>query len=215
LGRQFSRLTVTAEAPRAHRKRRWHCSCACGGSTIAYQWSLLAGRSRSCGCLKAEELNARQGHELHGMYKSPEYKAWLLMKRRCYDVHHREYRNYGGVGVIVHEPWRSSFLAFYDDVGPRPSPRHTLRRIRDSEGFGRENCRWILRRSRHRGRELTDLFLDDAGADEAVHQVQGSLKTDTSRVGSIHKGGQSGGGEHLYRDLAWSRGCDRQRCGCV
>jgi hypothetical protein len=118
LGTQFTRLTVIAEAPRAHRKRRWHCSCACGGSTIAFQWSLLAGRSRSCGCLKGEELNARQGHETHGFRGSPEYRAWVVMKKRCYNVKHRDYRSYGGAGVIVCEPWRNSFLAFYRDVGP-------------------------------------------------------------------------------------------------
>src|SRR3954469_20603190 len=160
LGTQFTRLTVTAEAPRAHRKRRWHCSCACGGNTIAYQWSLLAGRSRSCGCLKGEELNARQGHENHGMYKRPEYKAWLLMKRRCYDPNHGPYRNYGGMGVVVCEAWRNSFLAFYRDVGPRPSANHTLRRIRDSEGFEPENCRWVPRRLR-RKREPNPTLLGD------------------------------------------------------
>src|SRR3954453_12239642 len=60
LGRVFTRLTVISEAPRANRKRRWHCSCSCGGTTTAYHWSLLAGRSRSCGCLKSEELNKWQ-----------------------------------------------------------------------------------------------------------------------------------------------------------
>src|SRR3954453_18314395 len=37
IGKTFTRLTVVSEAPKAHRKRRWHCSCSCGGSTTAYQ----------------------------------------------------------------------------------------------------------------------------------------------------------------------------------
>src|SRR5215204_2419197 len=92
VGRRFGRLTVVCEAARMHRKRRWICVCSCGAQTTAYQWSLLAGRSRSCGCLKSEELrlksaelNERRGNENHGMHGSAEYKCWLLMKNRCYN----------------------------------------------------------------------------------------------------------------------------------
>jgi hypothetical protein len=179
LGTQFTRLTVTAEAPRAHRKRRWHCSCACGGSTVAFQWSLLAGRSRSCGCLKGEELNARQGHENHGLRDSAEYKIWQVMKKRCYNVKHRDYRGYGGAGVTVCEPWRNSFLTFYRDVGPRPSPAHRLRRIREDEGFCPENCRWVIRRSRNEHQTPQGLeFIADVSSDDGLDYTRVKARED-------------------------------------
>ena len=127
VGRRFGRLTVVCEAARMHRKRRWICVCSCGAQTTAYQWSLLAGRSRSCGCLKSEELrlksaelNERRGNENHGMHGSAEYKCWLLMKNRCYNPNSKNYAYAGVRGVRVCEAWRTSFQSFYDDMGARP-----------------------------------------------------------------------------------------------
>jgi hypothetical protein len=163
LGRQFGRLTVVCEAARMHRKRRWICACSCGAQTTAYQWSLLAGRSRSCGCLKAEELrlksaelNERQGNENHGMRSSAEYKCWLLMKSRCYNPNSKDYAYGGARGVRVCERWRRSFRCFYEDMGMRPA-EHFLWRIRSSEEYGPGNCRWARRRPGGRGRfDLAD-----------------------------------------------------------
>ena len=169
IGSKFGRLTVVAPAPPAGTKRRWHCVCECGGETTAFQWSLRAGRSQSCGCLKAEELNRRQGHEIHGMRNSPEYSAWLLMKSKCYNLNHQEYPSYGGRGATVCDEWRVSFSAFFRDVGARPSPSHTLARIDDRQPFCASNCRWlktysrISKSQRHEMRtDLSVLDPDDA-----------------------------------------------------
>ena len=171
IGRRFGRLTVVCEAARMHRKRRWVCVCSCGVETTAYQWSLLAGRSRSCGCLKAEqlrlksaELNERQGNENHGMHSSAEYKCWLLMKNRCYNPNSKDYAYAGAQGVRVCERWRSSFQSFYDDMGARP-PGHFLQRIRTSEEFGPGNCRWGRRRPGGRPKK-DDLDIEAAAAEE-------------------------------------------------
>src|SRR4051812_884893 len=82
IGQRFTRLTVVGEAPRVRGKRRWHCSCSCGGMATSYQWSLVAGRTRSCGCLRAEQLSKLQADSRHGMCGAREYKIWKLMKRR-------------------------------------------------------------------------------------------------------------------------------------
>ena len=155
IGQTFTRLTVISEASSRHRKKRWVCSCACGGATTAYQWSLLAGRTRSCGCLKAEELNRRQGHETHGMLATPEYKAWLLMNRRCYDPTYRGFPAYGGSGVTVCPEWRNSFLSFYRDLGRRPSTRHGLVLI-SGKTFAAGACRWALTRPGAGGSTASD-----------------------------------------------------------
>lgn len=146
IGRTFTRLTVVCEAPKAHRKRRWHCSCSCGRSTTSYEWSLLAGRSRSCGCLKGQELNKSQAHRRHGMRRSPEWDAWRLMKTKCFNVNYRGYSKYGGAGITVCAEWRTSFNSFYRDLGPRPSPYHTLERFDEQKDFNPANCRWVKTR---------------------------------------------------------------------
>jgi hypothetical protein len=64
----------------------------------------------------------------HGMSRTPEYDAWKNMKQRCHSPGHAQYPRYGACGVVVCEQWRSSFEAFYADMGPRPSPKHSLDR---------------------------------------------------------------------------------------
>jgi hypothetical protein len=65
VGRVFGRLTVLARAgstDRAPPRPLWRCRCACGEETVVLAESLRAGRTRSCGCLRAEiarELSPR------------------------------------------------------------------------------------------------------------------------------------------------------------
>jgi hypothetical protein len=50
------------------------------------------------------------------------------MLQRCCDQKHNSFKYYGARGIIVCKRWRSSFENFLADLGPRPSPRHSLER---------------------------------------------------------------------------------------
>jgi hypothetical protein len=61
VGQVFGRLTVLARAGSTNGTRRrplWRCRCACGEEAIVPAASLLAGSTRSCGCLRAEIARA-------------------------------------------------------------------------------------------------------------------------------------------------------------
>jgi len=61
IGRVFGRLKVIARAGRTNSKpprRLWRCRCSCGRERIVLGAYLLAGRTRSCGCLRAERARA-------------------------------------------------------------------------------------------------------------------------------------------------------------
>lgn len=65
-GMRFIRLTVecraqTYEAPCGTKTPLWFCRCACGGSCLVQSRNLITGRTRSCGCLRAE--NAKRQNE--------------------------------------------------------------------------------------------------------------------------------------------------------
>jgi hypothetical protein len=80
------------------------------------------------------------------MSESPEFWHWTYMLGRCYNPKNRNYPFYGGRGITVCDRWRTSFEAFYADMGPRPSNNHSLDRYPDANGpYAPGNTRWATR----------------------------------------------------------------------
>lgn len=151
-GRRFGRLKVL----RRHKestpagKARWICHCDCGKEAVVISPSLIAGRTRSCGCLHDEVSGARL--RTHGMSKTqPEYSPWKAMRSRCGNKAHRSYHLYGGRGIRVCSRW-GSFTKFLNDMGPRPTARHSIERKDPNGDYEPTNCYWAtpVEQSRNR-----------------------------------------------------------------
>ncbi len=85
------------------------------------------------------------------------------MKRRCSDRGHHKYPNYGGSGVVVCARWLASFHDFIADMGPRPSPRHTIDRYPNQAGnYEPGNCRWATPAEQNRNKR-NNVFVDHGG----------------------------------------------------
>jgi hypothetical protein len=78
----------------------------------------------------------------HGMFGTPEYRAWNGIKSRCFNQKDSKYHNYGGRGITVHKEWADSFTAFFAYVGFRPHEGMSLDRIDTNGNYEPGNVRW-------------------------------------------------------------------------
>ncbi len=156
-GQVFGRLTVLHMAVERgrHGNVLWACQCLCGTIIAVNSKYLRGGGTQSCGCRRREGVRARRLS--HGMTKSAEYRVWLHMKRRCTNPKDSNYHNYGGRGISYGPRWEK-FENFFKDMGPRPSPKHTLERADNSKGYGPDNCVWATIKEQARNRRTNVLL---------------------------------------------------------
>lgn len=98
---------------------------------------LRKGSSRSCGCLRREQVRAR--NTTHGGTDSYTYGKWRSMWSRVRNAHRPENRCYKGVDVC--DDWKD-YKRFLQDMGPCKEG-YSLDRLDNSLGYSPSNCIWV------------------------------------------------------------------------
>lgn len=148
-GTKYERLFVIELYDKGPRGLRWKCRCDCGKIGLVYSSDL--GKNKSCGCYSPEASSVR--NRTHGLSHTPEHNAWEAMKQRCSSRVH-----YTSRGIKVCDRWLHSFENFLKDMGPRPSPRHSIDRKNNNGDYEPGNCRWATHTEQMQNTRRTKRF---------------------------------------------------------
>jgi len=122
-----NRLTVLEEAGRNKQSHLLlKCRCDCGNITITNKYR----KPKSCGHCNLNKKFPK------------EYNTYNNIMYRCYTKSCKDYKYYGGRGIIVCERWRIDFFNFLQDMGICPEDKNSIDRKNNNGNYEKENCRW-------------------------------------------------------------------------
>ena len=122
----------------------WNCICDCGNTKRVLEKNLLAGLTKSCGCLHKEI--ATKVNTKHGLCYSRIHNIWRGMHNRCREGCEDTYKHYAGRGIKVCNEW-NDFDTFYEWATSNGYDEGlTIDRIDVNKGYNPDNCRWTTQK---------------------------------------------------------------------
>jgi len=160
---------VVERAKNRGKATTWACQCDCGVQKVFSAGNLRSGASSSCGCLQIELTISRSTK--HGCsprnQRTPEYRTWKHVTQRTTNPKAIRYADYGGRGVTLCDRWANNFENFLEDMGLKPSPKHSIERKDNDLGYSPENCYWATAKEQSRNTRK-NRFVTYKGATKCV-----------------------------------------------
>ncbi len=145
-GKRFGKYIVLRRSDIKNSKCvKWLCQCDCGVKKNIDSHDLKRGKRTQCrSCGNKYRILKKERKPDKG--KISEYRMWAQMKVRCLNPKHKMFKNYGGRGIKIYDPWIHSYEEFFAYVGKRPSKELSLDRINNDGNYEPGNLRWATPR---------------------------------------------------------------------
>lgn len=140
----------------------WEFKCDCGNLLIRSVQVVKKKKHQSCGC------NIKYMATTHGMSYTRIFKIWDGILSRCLNENNVNYFRYGAKGIKVCKRWLK-FKNFYEDMKDGYADNLSIDRIKNNNGYYKNNCRWATKVQQDRNRG-TNRFLTINGQTRCISE---------------------------------------------
>lgn len=111
----------------------------------------------------------------------PEYRIWKNMRARCSSPCNKNNGKYQSRNIKVCNRW-NDFTLFYQDMGPKPSKKHSIDRIDPYGDYEPSNCRWTDQKTQCENRGEFNKVYTYNGESKVLKEWSRVLNIDYSKL---------------------------------
>lgn len=153
LNQKFNRLTAVKYLGKdKYHHNIWLFQCECGNYKKCEDYSVINGKTISCGCYKREILASGDCRRQHGMHGTRIYRIWKGIHARCNTQNPKD-KNYKWYKDVFYCAEWERFEPFYEWAmanGYRDDL--TIDRIDPYGNYEPSNCRWATLKEQARNK---------------------------------------------------------------